>query len=265
MTRPYIPSRDEVKTLCDRDKRYHGGFAFSDKVWIKFGIGVTLAEAAMQQYVYEKADPCIVRVPEVYDSFTIVKPSATPKGYIVMENVEGDDYFTYKKQHPEAVEENLQAIADAVRHIWSLPLPPDATPGPLGKQKPFHRFFSDVGAGRTFDNIVELEDWINAKLIADERPDRVNLRNEQLCICHLNLTGWNVKIGKPPAFLQWEFSGIYPRIFEEHTLRSQRVNYAKGLCAILFGPKQSAAVRPLEMVANINWFGRSQYCPMDQC
>lgn len=78
---------------------------------------VTLAEAAIQQFVHEKADHRIVYTPEVYDSFTVAERGMPNMTYIVMEKVEGENYVDYTKQHPEKTETVLQGIADVARHI----------------------------------------------------------------------------------------------------------------------------------------------------
>lgn len=62
--------------------------AYGDKIWIKDGYDVTLAEAAIQQFVHEQADYRILYTPEVYDSFSIPGVDRA-MAYIVMEKVEG--------------------------------------------------------------------------------------------------------------------------------------------------------------------------------
>ena len=90
MTRPQIPSREEVKTLCDRNGPFSKGLTYGDKIWIKYGYGVTLGEAAIQQFVHEKADHRIVYTPEVYDFFSILaKPGLQRMTYIVKRGSNG--------------------------------------------------------------------------------------------------------------------------------------------------------------------------------
>lgn len=202
MSKPDIPSREVVESLCLPSGGLDGGcLAFNEQIWIKYGAYVKLHEAAIQQYVHDHADPCVVRVPKVYDAFTLPRQNAAPITYIVMENIQGDDFVTYSKQNPEGASQALEAIEKAVRHIWEIPLPPTARLGPFGQEYPADRFFSDYGAERHFNNVVELEDWINSKLEEAERLDRVALKDEPLCICHCNLTLFNIKVGETIAIL----------------------------------------------------------------
>ena len=260
--RPQIPSREEVVSLCERNGPRSNGLAYGNNIWIKYGTGTTSAEAAMQRFLHENADRSLVYIPAVYDSFTVTRPGRLPETYIVMEKVEGEAYVDYKKHHPDKAEAMLQAIADAVRHIWSLPLPPNASPGPLEGQIPQDRFFSDHGAGRIFENSEQLENWTNEKLIHRNKPQRVSFQFEKLQICHCDLSQWNVMVGKsdkPPIIIDWEFSGIYPRAFEEYALVQQfslpGSKFAKDLHKRLFGPKLSTNIRPMSLVAAMNAFG----------
>lgn len=259
MSRPKIPSREEVKMLCYQKDPYLKGFAYGDKIWIKYGYGVSLGEAAIQQFVHEKADHRIVYTPEVYDSFSVTEPDSGRMSFIVMEKVEGLNYLDYTKQHPEETETLFPAIADVARHIWSLPLPPNAPPGSFGPELPVNRFFSEAGADRAFKDIEDLEDWVNQKLIETNKPDRANFRSHPLCLCHMDLTLFNVLIGKPIILLDWSFAGIYPIVFEEQALINQfnlrGSRFAKGLFKQLFGDKPSKNMRPLTLAARINDVG----------
>lgn len=227
--------------------------------WIKYGMTVTLAEAAIQRYVYDNADPRIVRIAEVFDAFSIPQPNSPPMTYIVMENVKGDDYATYIKKHPQAAGQVLEAIANAVRHLWNIPLPRNASIGPFEQQRPVDRFFSDAGSDRIFNNLMELEDWINNKLKEGDYPDRIRLQGERLSLCHCDLTQFNIKVGEPIAILDWGFSGIYPRAFEEfaliHQFNLEGQKFAKALHRQLFGPKPSKSMRALALASRFHSFG----------
>ena len=216
MTTPQLPSREEVVALCARLGYKTNGFAYNSQIWIKYGPGATLAEATTQQFVRNNADRRVVYIPEVYDSFSSTPPGMPEITYIVMEKVEGEDYVDYIKQHPEEADTVLQAIASTVRHIWSLPIPPNTSPGPFGGQIPVDRFFSDYSAGRTFRDLAQLEGWINGKLIAVNRPERVDFSSQQLGLRHLDLTQYNILVTKPITIIDWGFSGIYPVAFEEY-------------------------------------------------
>ncbi|KAM3496938.1 hypothetical protein MY10362_009692 [Beauveria mimosiformis] len=255
MAKLQIPSREVIEALCIVKGPYTNHLDYSDRIWVKYGTTVRMAEAAMQQYVYEHADPRVVRVPQVFDAFTITRPDGASVTHIVMENVEGDDFAAYSKLDAQVAEQALERIANAVRHIWDLPLPPNAAIGPLGHEAPVDRFFSDVGSDRSFNNVIELQDWINIKLDKARRPDRVELQGERLSICHCDLTPFNIRMGEPIAIIDWGFAGIYPRAFEEFALLHQGLTFAKALHRQLFGPKPSKHMRALALAARFHMFG----------
>ncbi|EFY84574.1 phosphotransferase enzyme family protein [Metarhizium acridum CQMa 102] len=259
MAQIQIPPRDAVPGLCDAKGPEPGGFAYNDQIWIKYGVTVRLAEAAMQKYVHENADLAIVHIPKVFDAFRTSRPGHPPMTYIIMENVKGRDYVDFNKEHPQAAEQAMEAVATAVRHIWDIPLPPSVPLGPFDQQMPIDRFFADFGAGRTFNDLAELEDWINKKLDEAEYPDRVELRGERLSICHCDLTQFNIRVGERIALLDWGFSGVYPRAFEEfallHQFNLRGHKFAKALHKQLFGPKLSKPMRALALAARYHAFG----------
>ena len=53
---------------------------------VKYGIGVTNAEAVNQSMAYELADPQVVRIPKVHRYFS----DNEGRGYIVMDFIEGE-------------------------------------------------------------------------------------------------------------------------------------------------------------------------------
>ncbi|KAK2616989.1 hypothetical protein QQS21_000078 [Conoideocrella luteorostrata] len=260
MAKLQIPSHNVVEALCKINSPKSNGLEYSDKIWVKYGTTVTLTEATIQQYVHEHADPLIVRVPEVFDAFTITQPNGASMTYIIMmENVKGDDYATCSKRHQQVAAQALERIANAVRHIWDMPLSANATIGPLGQQRPVDRFFSDCESDRFFNDAIELEDWINAKLEEGGYPDRIVLQGERLSICHCDLTQFNIKMSEPIAIIDWGFAGIYHRAFEEfalvHQFNLKGQKFAKALHRQLFGPKLSKHMRALALAARFHAFG----------
>jgi len=245
-----LPTHAEVVALCEQVGPKQNGVAFNEFVWIKYGECVTEAEAMTQQLVYQYADPSIVRTPAVYDYFS--KATTT---YIVMERVQGQTYGDYVKQHREKVPNLLEAIAAAVRHVWTIKGPPSVSPGPLGRQIAEDRFFTDRGAGQTFDTTADLEQWVNAKLVDTGRSERVDFAREKLRLCHGDLASHNVLIPilGPIYLIDWGMSGYYPLVFEEYALLHQfNSSFAKQLKSKLFGDKASPNLRPLSLVARIN-------------
>lgn len=259
MSRPSIPSRAAVKEACARSGPKANSTTYGSEIWIKYGEGVTGAEAMLQQFVHENADPNIVYTPEVYDYFTEQRSNAPPITYIVMEKVRGQSPVEHRKQHPDEAKVVDDRIAAAVRHIWQLPLPQGAFIGPLAGQKANDWFFSDYGADRTFQSIQELESWINDKLEDAGRTERVNLKGLERRICHGDLSQYNILYDGRVIILDWGKSGIYPGVFDEFALVRQFPirggKYAKRLHGKLFGNKLSDLIPPLMRVANINAFG----------
>ncbi len=251
MSPPSVPSRAEVKAACDASGPKTNGIAYDDNIWIKYGVHVTRAEALSQQHVHKQADPNIVRTAAVYDCFTVQRTNAPPITYIVMEKLGGTPLTAHES------DVDLDRIAAAVRHIWSLPLPPQAGIGPLAGQIPHDRFFSDSGAGRTFQSTDDLQGWINTRLEDEEYDERVEL-SEECHICHCDLSQFNLR-RDPIVILDWGMSGIYPRAFEEYALVRQfnlkGSRFAKALHKKLFGGNLSKQIRPLAIAARIDEVG----------
>jgi hypothetical protein len=236
-----LPTRADVVALCEKAGPKQNGFAYNEFIWIKYGECVTEAEAMTQQLVYQYADSSIVRTPAVYDYFSKARMT-----YIIMERVQGQTYDDHVKQHREKAPKLLEAIAEAVRHVWTIKVPPGTSPGPLGRQIPEDRFFTDRGAGQTFDTTADLEQWVNAKLINTRISERVDFASHNILIPVLGAI----------YLIDWGMSGFYPLIFEEYALRHQfnlpGGYFAKQLTPILFGDKASPNWRPLCLVGRIN-------------
>ena len=249
---------------CDSKGALTKTLAYSSEIWIKYGEGVTEAEAVLQQFVHQNANPDIFYTPAVYDYFTAPGRCNLTVTYILMERVNGSDPAQYLKAHPDETEPVFDRIVAAVRHLWSLPLPPGAAIGPLKGQKACDWFFSDYGADRAFETVDELEAWTNHKLEDTRRKERVDLKSlsSTICICHNDLSQFNILYGDRLVLLDWGMSGIYPQVFDEFALVRQFVargsKFVKQLHKRLFGEKPSPTVRPLMLVSNINavgWWG----------
>lgn len=91
-----------------------------------------------------------VRVPAVYDCFTHHRPSQGTATFIVMDKVDGETFVEFRKNHPNEADSKIQAIIDAVHHIWTIPVPSGASSGPLGGKTPDDHFFASNGAGQDF-------------------------------------------------------------------------------------------------------------------
>lgn len=259
MNPPSLPSRADVIAACDANGPNANGLAYNSEVWIKYGWGVTEAEAILQQFVHMNADPSILYTPAVYDYFARAQDDFLTVTYIVMERVSGPSPTEYIKEHADEADAVFNKIAAAVRHLWELPLPDQASIGPLHGQIPHDWFFSDYGAGRTFNDVDELEGWVNGRLADAGRGGQVDLKPFPRHICHCDLAQHNIIYGDPVIVLDWGMSGVYPRIFDEFALVRQfstrRAKFVKRLHRQLFGDKLSPVLRPLMAVSNYNAYG----------
>ena len=61
----------------------------------------------------------------------------------------------------------------------------------MGRQIPEDRFFTDRGAGQTFDTNADLEQWVNAKLIDTGKSERVDFALEKLSLPLRRLTQYH--------------------------------------------------------------------------
>jgi thiamine kinase-like enzyme len=169
-----------------------------------------------------------------------------------MERVSGTPYSSTES----AVE--MEKVAAAIRHIWSLPLPPQAKISPLGGDNHIGWFFGDC-FGRTFETTRDLRDWINKELEDDGHEERVELPDERH-ICHGNLRRRNILRGpQGVTIINWEMSGVYPLAFEEYGLFRNSTPHSSGFARCLhrelFGPGLTENMSPIHKVAIINMVG----------
>jgi serine/threonine protein kinase len=181
-----------------------------------------------------------------------------------MENIKGETYVNWKNSHlkdKQKIETVLNKIAEAVRHLWTLPLPPGTVVGPLENNLPVDRFFGD-SRGRRFKDVPGLEDWINMILRLVGRGGSIDLRSKSTQICHCDLAEHNIMLDNNECILiiDWGFSGIYPRCFEEwglvHQFNRQGLRFAKALHQRLFDGKFSREMTPLGHASNYLLCGR---------
>ena len=262
MTNLKLPSREVVEALCNKDGARSSGIPYDENIWIKYSTGTFPHEADIQRYLYKTADPSIVRIPQVFDSWTKQSPDwILPVAYIVMERIHDDDILEFLGNGTGTVQDLVLPIAKAVRHIWSLPLPPDATVGPLNQGIPHGAIFSDLGAPRYFTDLEDLENWINEQLTGNNHDLEVSLRDKQLHICHNDLSFSNIRVGDQLkiTFTDWGRGGIYPIEFEEYSLLDLNVTESnrlvKPLHKELFGPKFTKQMKAFNIVHKCNQWG----------
>ena len=252
-----VPSRADVIAACERNGHRTNSLSYSQEIWIKYRSGVAGAEALMQQFVHQNADPEILYTPAVYDYFTEPQGKAPPKTYIVMERVGGLIPAQYTKATPDEADAILENIVAAIRHLHALPLPQGTSTGPLNGQEAVDSFFSEYGVDRAFDTI-ELEAWVTDHLEDAGEEARVGLRHSRCYICHCDLA-YHVLYDNRVVTIDWGMTGICPLEFEEFGLVRQFLNkggkFVKQLHKKLFGDRPLPSMRPMMIVSNINAFG----------
>ncbi|KAB8356523.1 hypothetical protein FH972_024106 [Carpinus fangiana] len=172
----------------------------ANSVVVKFGYYVKRNEAENQKRARELVDLTIVYIPKVYGFFQ----DADNVGYIVMEFVEGS--------LASSMEDDAQIdwLVNVVHHISTLP---GTLPGPVGGGPATAVVFGDSNAPE-FEDIIDLTDWFNARLIPDQKP--LSCANSDLVLCHLDIAPQNViwRLNQAPCLIDWASAGFYPRTFE---------------------------------------------------
>lgn len=204
---------------------------------IKYGLGVTASEAATQAYVHRYIDPSIFRVPKVFRFFE-EKSDFGSTGYLVMEFIEG----TTLDRLDENAQSGLSArIANCLQHLWQIPVPTTARPGPYGGGEPTGHIWSDYGACTIFGTLLDMEDWLNVSLDIDEElakigrwdildyrapldsiHDRLSLADCSLVMCHGDFAGRNaiLQTDGTLCILDWGCAGFYPLFFDLYLVMS---------------------------------------------
>ena len=122
---------------------------------------------------------------------------------------------------------------------------------------PNDRFFTEFGAGRTFERAADLQEWCNAKLMDRKQRQRVDFASEPLVFCHLDLHPANIIVCEDNSFyiIDWGMSGVYPLVLEHYGLLHQgRVSFASRLRSTLFSGTTSN-LKAVAMVGHINGQG----------
>ena len=171
----------------------------SDKIVIKYGIGVTENEARSQATAWELFDPKIVRVPQVYGYF-----SRAGRGYLVMEYVEG------RNLNPLEDRRYIRKVAQVLGYMWTFTR---RAPGPLGYGAARGLLWPD-DQEIYLKSMDEIERFFNSRL----RKGSPNLALEQnhAVLCHLDIAPRNILWLEDGTLclLDWECAGYYPRCFE---------------------------------------------------
>lgn len=167
---------------------------------VKYGLGVSRAEAENQASISLIVDQEIVRVPKVYDWFE----DAQGRGYLVMEFMEGERAKSLTGVRYLA---QLQRILE---HLHSLKA--DKI-GPLHNNVHQTILFGEDSSPE-LASVQDVEAWFTRRLCDDSI--RIDISDFDLVLCHLDFTCRNIlwKEGRPPCLLDWKWAGFYPRFFE---------------------------------------------------
>ncbi|PKY08052.1 hypothetical protein P168DRAFT_300817 [Aspergillus campestris IBT 28561] len=184
----------------------------SEHIAVKYGYSVTAAEAATQELAYNKADPTIVHIPQVYRFIEAKGSSARTKGYLFMEYMPGQNLANVDI---EAHKDIIPRIAKIVAHLGEIQAGRQSAPGPVGGGEPYGYLWGDDGAKTVFNSVSDLNTYMNKRLKL--RNDSIDLTPHPLVLCHLDLCRRNFILKDDGVFLclaNWGSAGFYPRFFE---------------------------------------------------
>jgi len=258
---PTLPSDEQLISICKETYRVgQRVIQLSDEITVKFGIGISSAEAATQLYAWKNANPSVIRIPEPYRFFQDESrgPGLTV-GYLVMENIKGTDLSAYLKSASSLEQDTVVTyLINALNHLSAIPLPAGQGPGPVGGGPLRGYLWSDGGIGSSFASIPSMENWLN-KILADYTPDlhgrQFDFTSEKLVMCHTDFAPRNIlrlNDGRL-ALLDWGSAGFYPSIFEKYAFRT-RLNrepiFAKILLRLAQVPNEESQI---QLLARIEW------------
>ncbi|KAK1020676.1 hypothetical protein LTS16_026938, partial [Friedmanniomyces endolithicus] len=176
-----------------------------DGVAIKYG-QVTRQEVANQRRAYQILDSNIVQVPFIYRYFT-----SEGTDYLVMEYVAVQGW--------KVDDDTLGAITEAVRHLHSFTR---AWPGPAcgGEYASTLWPQDDPKSTSTRDG---LEEYVNSRLAGTRT--KISFGDLPLVFTHGDLSPRNILFtAEGMWFIDWEFSGYFPRTTEIAVLRQDRAD-----------------------------------------
>ncbi|KFY61772.1 hypothetical protein V496_04898 [Pseudogymnoascus sp. VKM F-4515 (FW-2607)] len=188
----------------------------SDEITVKYGYGVTPAEAATQEFAYQNVDRSIIRVPRVFRFFEDKSDKSWPRGYLFMEYIAGT---SLKDLDIDLDIHNgiIPRVATIISHLGQIT--GDQTPGPLGGGACRGYLWGDDGARTAFSSVSDMNRWLNRRLII--RDESIDLTPHPLVLCHMDLCRRNMILGEDNqsiCLVDWAHAGLFPRFFEVATL-----------------------------------------------
>ncbi|KAB8356472.1 hypothetical protein FH972_024055 [Carpinus fangiana] len=192
--------------LCLTDPQYSNRVVkLPGRGLVKYGRGVRPNEAPNQRCAREIIDLAIVYVPEVYRNFT----DANGIEYIIMEHIEGKPVT---RLDSDPLKDRVTKILAHFASIHS------SKPGPLGHGSSPALIFGEQEEPE-FHSIMDVEQWINARLLKHQTP--ISLQGLQLSLCHLDIAPRNMleRNDGSICLLDWASAGYYPWFFEASAQR----------------------------------------------
>ena len=183
---------------------------------VKFGLNVRQDEFQVQKYVYDRVDTAVLRVPRPIRFFEKrdVPLEGLRCGFLISEHIEGTD-VPHEMQPRE-----LSQLLEAVKHLWSLPVPSDSGPGPICGSPPQGYLWSDDGVPKSFKTTEDMQQFINNCVNMDANGavmyDYLDIQHLPLIVCHGDLKRENLRVTANGSLciLDWVHAGFYPMVFE---------------------------------------------------
>ncbi|KXJ97237.1 hypothetical protein Micbo1qcDRAFT_229955 [Microdochium bolleyi] len=227
-----IPTIDELVQLCPDDKPVsHLAYPPTNPtLWIKYGFAILWSEIVAQHTAYEGLQrlKSPVRVPRIFCAHGI-EYSVTYEGqeirnpyiFIVMEYIPGDTAMMCIQKQLQSKEAIFAQIANAIKELNRLPVPPDSAPSAVNGDRIRHTMFGINESPCAYQNVQQLEDHFNLFLQKTKRQGRVvNLANEPMIFCYSDIYLENFIIDKKGQVHVIDFAdaSYLPRSFQKLAL-----------------------------------------------
>ena len=204
-------ARNNRSNLLSRYNDVNLVIKLADNVAVKFGIGVTAAEAEAQTFASHNLDRKVVCVPSVIQFFTRPSNQLWTTGYLVMALIEGT---VLNDLPPIDALKFVNRISQIVHHIRTVR--GGLIPGPLDGSHARGLLWSEGGSGESFSSRMDLQAYIDTRLDRVRSEVKIDVTDMTLALCHLDVASRNMIVGRDGAIylLDWGCSGFYPPIFE---------------------------------------------------
>ena len=183
----------------------------TDTLAVKFGIGVTAAEADALAFASQRLDPALVKVPSVMQFFTRPSDELWTTGYLVMDLVEGTPL---DQLLPGDALQLMGRITQVIQHIHSFHC--SSHPGPLDGSPARGLLWSEYNSGQNFKSRSDLQRYLDIRLAHLQGKVTIDVTDMALSLCHLDIAPRNIIVSPDRSIylLDWGCAGFYPSIFE---------------------------------------------------